>query len=60
MESNVERIAKADAAAAVEIEEQALEGLNSGDPMEGTPEYWASKHRRLEERLKTGDRGSDI
>jgi antitoxin ParD1/3/4 len=29
------------------IETLLLEGLNSGDPIEATPEYWEEKRRRL-------------
>lgn len=28
-----------------------LEGLNSGEPIEVTPEYWEAKKRKLAERL---------
>jgi antitoxin ParD1/3/4 len=28
-----------------------LEGLNSGEPIEVTPEYWESKKRKLTEKL---------
>ncbi len=28
-----------------------LEGLNSGEPIEVTPEYWESKKKRLTEKL---------
>jgi hypothetical protein len=44
-------------AAVEELEGLALEGLNSGDPIEIGPGYWEEKHRRLDERLKkTGTR----
>ena len=32
------------------IETLLLEGLNSGDPIETSPEYWEEKRRRLIER----------
>lgn len=32
-----------------------LEGLESGEPIEGTPEYWERKKRRLAERTGRGD-----
>lgn len=48
----VERLLKADEAAREELESLALEGLNSGAPMEAGPGYWEQKHRRLDERLK--------
>ena len=53
----VERLVNADQAAEAEIESLALEGLNSGDPIELGPGYWEEKHRRLNDRLtKTGTR----
>jgi hypothetical protein len=47
----VERLVKADQAAEAEIESLALEGLNSGDPIEVGPGYWEEKHRRMSDRL---------
>ena len=40
------------------LEALLLEGLNSGDPIEITPEYWENKRRELVERhsRKTGNR----
>jgi hypothetical protein len=53
----VEQLVNADQAAEAEIESLALEGLNSGDPMEVGPSYWEEKHRRLNDRLtKTSTR----
>lgn len=53
----VERLVNADQAAEGVFESLALEGLNSGDPIEVGPGYWEEKHRRLDERLKkTGER----
>jgi hypothetical protein len=53
----VERLVNADQGAEEELESIALEGLNSGDPIEVRPGYWEEKHRRLDERLKkTGAR----
>jgi hypothetical protein len=53
----IERLVNADQSAEEELEEVALEGLNSGDPIEVGPGYWEEKHRRLDERLKkTGTR----
>jgi len=34
----------------------ALEGINSGAPMEVDARYWQEKHRRLDERLKKTDK----
>ena len=48
----VERLVKADQAAEEELESLALDGLNSGQPIQVGPGYWAEKHRRLDERLK--------
>ena len=57
VETYIERIARDDEAAEEELEALALEGLNSGSPIEVGPGYWEQKHRRLEERLKkTGTR----
>jgi len=53
----VEQLVSADQAAEAEIESLALEGLNSGDPIEVEPSYWDEKHRRLNDRLtKTSPR----
>lgn len=57
VEAYVERLLQADQSALDELEELALEGLNSGDPIQVGPGYWEEKHRRLDERLKkTGTR----
>ena len=57
VETYIERIAHDDQTAEDELEALALEGLNSGGPIEVSPSYWEEKHRRLEERLKkTGTR----
>ena len=48
----IERLVKADQSADEELEGLALEGLNSGEPIEVGPGYWEEKHRRLNERLK--------
>lgn len=53
----LERLVNADQSAQEELESLALEGLNSGEPIEVGPGYWEEKHRRLDERLKkTGTR----
>ena len=53
----VERLVGADQAAEEELETLALEGLNSGAPIEVGLGYWEEKHCRLDERLKrTGTR----
>ena len=52
----VERLLKSDQSAEEELEALALEGLNSGDPIEPGPGYWEEKHRRLDDRLKNAGR----
>jgi len=52
VEAYVERLVRDDQEAEDELESLALEGLNSGEPIELWPGYWEEKHRRLEERLK--------
>lgn len=49
----VERLIGADQAAEEELESLALEGLNSGAPIEVGPGYWEEKHRRLEMRRES-------
>lgn len=57
VDAYVERLVGADQAAEEEIQSLALEGSNSGTPIEVSPGYWEEKHRRLDERLKrTGTR----
>jgi len=52
VEAYIERLIDADQSAIEEIESLALEGLNSGDPIQVGPGYWEEKHRRLDESLK--------
>lgn len=52
VDAYVERLVGAEQAAEEELESLALEGLNSGAPIEVGPSYWEEKHRRLDERLK--------
>jgi hypothetical protein len=57
VEAYIERLLSDDQANEDELESLALDGLNSGDPIEGGPDYWEETHRRLDERLKkTGSR----
>jgi hypothetical protein len=57
IEACVERLVRADQQAEDELEALALDGLNSGEPVQVGPDYWEEKHRRLEERLnKIGNR----
>jgi uncharacterized protein YoaH (UPF0181 family) len=48
----IERLVDLDQSAVEELEGLALEGLNSGEPIEVDAGYWEEKHRRLDERLK--------
>jgi len=52
VDAYVERLVSADQAAEEELETLALEGLQSGAPVEAGLQYWEEKHRRLDERLK--------
>jgi hypothetical protein len=57
VEAYVERLLRFDQQGDEELEGLALEGLNSGAPIEVGTSYWEEKHRRLDERLtKTGTR----
>ena len=48
----VERLVNADQQAEEQLEALALEGLNSGEPIEVEQGYWKNKHRLLDEQLK--------
>jgi hypothetical protein len=52
IEAYLERLVQADQQGMEELEALALEGLESGAPIEVGPTYWQEKHRRLDERLK--------
>jgi uncharacterized protein YoaH (UPF0181 family) len=52
IEAYLERLVHADQQAIEELEALAIEGLESGAPIEVGPSYWQEKHRRLDERLK--------
>jgi hypothetical protein len=52
VEAYIELLVRSDQDAENELEALALEGLNSGDPIEIGPEYWARKHRQLDARLQ--------
>jgi hypothetical protein len=52
VEAYIERIARDEQAVEEEIEALAIEGLNSGEPVEIGPGYWEETHRRLDERLR--------
>ena len=51
-EAYVERLLRSDQQAEDELEALALEGLDSGEPMEAGLGFWKAKHRSLDERLK--------
>jgi hypothetical protein len=53
VEAYLERLLRADREAMNELADLALEGLNSGEPILPGPEYWADKHRKLDERFKS-------
>jgi hypothetical protein len=48
----IERLVDAARSAEEELEELALDGLVSGEPIETGSAYWEEKHVRLDERLK--------
>ena len=52
IETYLERLVHADQQGTEELESLALEGLNSGAPVDPGPSYWQEKHLRLDERLK--------
>jgi hypothetical protein len=52
IDAYVERIVRADQQAEDELELLAIDGLNSGEPIETAPGFWEEKHRRLDEKLK--------
>jgi hypothetical protein len=52
IDAYLERLVHSDQAAEQEIETLALEGLNSGAPIEVGSGYWEEKHKLLDERLK--------
>ena len=53
IEDYLERLVSADERAEQELTALALEGIDSGEPLEVTSDYWQAKHRRLDERLKS-------
>lgn len=54
IEMYLERIACEDEAAERDLEDLALEGLNSGDSFEADEAYWAAKRQRLIDRSQSG------
>jgi hypothetical protein len=57
IEAYLEHLVHADQQAEDELEALALEGIDSGDPIEVGSSYWEAKHRQLDERLKQSDTG---
>ena len=57
IEAYLEHLVHADQRAEDELEALALEGIDSGDPIEVGSSYWEGKHRRLDEHLKQSDTG---
>jgi hypothetical protein len=49
----LERLLHSDQAAEDELETLALEGLNSAAPIAAAPNYWAEKHRLVDERFRS-------
>ncbi len=52
VEAYLERLVRVEQSARDELGALALEGLNSGPPLEAGPGYWEAKHRRLDELLR--------
>ena len=52
IEDYLERLVRAEQSAEEELTALALDGLNSGEPIEPAADYWITKHQRLEERLR--------
>jgi len=51
VEAYLERLVAAELQSLDELEKQAMDGVNSGMPIEVGPAYWEKKHKQLEERL---------
>jgi len=56
VEAYLQRVLRSDREGIEELEALALQGLNSGEPIEPGPGYWEEKHLRLDARLKTSTR----
>jgi hypothetical protein len=52
VEAYLERLVRVEQSAREELEALALEGINSGPPIEAGPGYWETKHRRLDQHLR--------
>ena len=51
VETYLERLVGMDQEGAKELESLALEGLQSGDPINPDATFWEKRHRQLDERL---------
>lgn len=56
VEAYLERLVRAEQRATEELEALALEGLNSGRPVEAGPEFWDAMHRQLDEKVRNSKR----
>jgi plasmid stability protein len=52
VEAYLERLVRAEQSAEDELTALALQGVDSGNPIEVGPGYWEAKHRKLDERLR--------
>lgn len=52
VEAYLERLVHAEQSAEDELTSLALEGLDSGKPVEVGPGYWEAKHQKLDARLR--------
>jgi hypothetical protein len=56
VEAYLQQMLRSDEESLEKLEELALQGLNSGDPIEAGPGHWEEKHRRLDALLNTSSR----
>ncbi len=56
IEAYLERPVGAEQSAEEQLAALALDGLNSGDPIEPGPGYWEAKHQNLDARLRGTNR----
>jgi hypothetical protein len=52
IEEYLERLLRSAELAEQELEDLAMDGFNSGEPLVVDSTYWAEKHRQLDEKLK--------
>jgi hypothetical protein len=53
VEAYLERLVRAEQSAEDELTALALEGINSGEPIEPGRGYWEAKHQELDARLRS-------